>query len=198
MAGDMMEARKHIEALFRVIGGVHGAFGAESCEYCASVSAAQAFLTRLDGEGQRVEDPAFDAALAKVIRERMPGLASDAGDDWQAKFKGHTEAVQGFLAEMLAVYDPCASGEMHVRDICAFLVKQATDDRQRFYDQEAELTRQKAEQSDIRNAALEEAAMAADDEVAFWHGFSPACETAGKRIAAAIRALISQPNGGQT
>lgn len=74
-----------------------------------------------------VRGPLEEAFEFSVLQSKL--------EEAEQKFKAHTEAVQTFLAEMMAVYDPCASGVVNVKDACAMLLLNATTDRQTISDQ---------------------------------------------------------------
>lgn len=87
-------------------------------------------------------------ADAGIFRcDDIPALL-EAVKSRDAKFVAHTAAVQTFLQEMVAVYDPCNDAEMDVQEACRWLVKTATDMRQVAEDQcdkIAELEKREAE-----------------------------------------------------
>lgn len=92
---------------------------------------------------------------------------ADALATWSEKFIAHTEAVEDFLREMVAVYDPCAEGAVSVKETCATLLSNAIAVRQASCDDEARILALQNALADLVNA---KALAGVRDLVAGWNG----------------------------
>jgi Lar family restriction alleviation protein len=129
------------------------------CPFCGSKNIdAEGWAGKRNGEddGELVYGPACDdcgAAAGEVGKTTEENIAAWNTRSLEARLETqlaeHFKHVQQFLTDMYAtMIDPVEASGLKVAELCALLLKQATEDRQRLYDLQAENARLKAPVSD--------------------------------------------------